>query len=260
MPSETRWSSHRDSFAYFVQQSGVCGDTLLPYWATICQIARAQLPPGDPTRRTLENAGVLKNCEDLLRVFDPVANALNAMQRNTTTLGEAIELWLELVQKVPKEIGGRDEIIQRSKQALECPFFLLANILDPRFTGSRLSPEQIDKARQFTEEEGPEVASALNSYLARSTPFRPSMFQPNADPVAWWHAGQLSGFPIELSSLALRLSGCLASTASLERNFSTMGFVYGQKRTSLGVEKAGKLTFLFRALNPSPSVVDSDSE
>ncbi len=171
MPSETRWSSHRDSFAYFVQQSGVCGDTLLPYWATIYQIARAQLPLGDPTRQTLENAGVLKNCEDLLRVFDPVANALNAMQRNTTTLGEAIELWLELVQKVPKEIGGRDEIIQRSKQALECPFFLLANILDPRFTSSRLSPEQIDKARQFTEEEGPEVASALNSYLARSTPF-----------------------------------------------------------------------------------------
>eukprot|EP00667_Euglena_gracilis_P024919 EG_transcript_28910 len=43
----------------------------------------------------------------------------------------------------------------------------------------------------------------------------------------------------------------LASTANLERNLSTMGHVYGQRQTNLGIEKAGKLTFLFRALNPS---------
>ena len=158
-------------------------------------------------------------------------------------------------------MGGRDEIIQRSKQALECPFFLLANVLDPRFGGAHLSSEQVDKARRFSEEEGPEVALALNLYLARANPFREGMFHRNADPVAWWLAGQKSGFPQELCSLALRLCGCLASTASLERNFSTMGFVYGQKRTSLGIEKAGKLTFLFRSLNSSaPSLCDSDSE
>ena len=145
---------------------------------------------------------------------------------------------------------------------MECPFFLLANVLDPRFAGARLSPDQVDKARQFAEEEGPETALALNSYLARVHPFRDAMLHPNADLVAWWHAGQKSGFPPELCSLALRLSGCLASTASLDRNFSTMGFVYGQKRTSLGVRKAGKLTFLFRSLNSSsaPSNSDSDSE
>ena len=203
----------------------------------------------------------MKNCEDLLRIFHPIACALNKMQRNTTTLGEAVEIWIELLGNIPKEVGGRDEVVQRSKQALDCPFFLLANVLDPRFTGSRLSPEQIDKARKFTEEEGPEVALALNLYLARAPPFRESMFHPNADPVPWWHVGKLSGFPSELCCLALRLSGCGASTASLERNFSTMNFVYGQKRTSLGVEKAGKLTFLFRALNPSASpACDSDSD
>lgn len=237
-------------------------DTLLAHWAIICQIARAQLPPGDQTRRNLESAGVLKNCEDLLCLFDPVANALNSMQRNTTTLGQAVELWIDLIEKIPRNLGGRDDVIQRSKQALECPFFLLANALDPRFAGARLTPEQLDKARQFSEEEGPEVAQALNLYLARANPFRQGMFHPNADPVAWWHAGQMSGFPPALCSLAIRLSCCLASTASLERNFSTLGFVYGQKRTLLGVEKAGKLTFLFRALNSAdaPLTTDSDSE
>jgi len=235
-------------------------NTHLAHWATLCQIARAQLPPGDHTRRTLENAGVLKNCEDLLRVFDPVANALNVMQKNSTTLGEAIEGWLDLLEKVPRDIGGREAVVQRSKQALECPFFLLANVLDPRFAGARLTPTQLDHARQFCEDEGPEIALALNLYLARAPPFREVMFQPNANPVAFWQAGQLSGFPEGLCSLALRLCSCIASTAPLERNFSTMSHVYGQKRNALGAEKAGKLTFLFRSLNSAQSSADLDSD
>ena len=256
MPCETRWCSHRDVFEYFVMQSGVCGNTHLAHWAKLCQLARANLPPGDNTRRLAENPGILKNCEDLLRVF--VAKALNSMQRNTTTLGEAVELWVGLLEKVPKDAGGREIVVQRGKQAMECPFFLLANVLDPRFSGAHLSPTQLDLARQFAEEEDPEVALALNLYLARSPPFREAMFHPKADPIAFWHAGQLSGFPQELCSLALRLCGCVASTAPLERSFSTMSHIYGQKRNKLGAEKAGKLTFLFRSLNSAQSTDPSD--
>ena len=82
------------------QECATC--TLLAHWANICQIARALLPPGDQTRRTMESPGVLKNCEDLLRIFDPIACALNKMQRNTTTLGEAVEIWIELLGNIPK--------------------------------------------------------------------------------------------------------------------------------------------------------------
>ena len=124
-----------------------------------------------------------------------------------------------------------------------------------------MSPRQIDMARQFAEEEGREVALGLNLYLSRTTPFRPALFDPKANPIAWWQAGLLSGFPLPLTQLALRLCSCLASSANIERLFSTMGHVYGRRRTNLGVEKAGKLTFLFRALNASlPSDSDSDSD
>ena len=38
-----------------------------------------------------------------------------------------------------------------------------------------------------------------------------------------------------------------------------MGNVFGTRRTQLGVEKAGKLTFLYRSLNaPCDSVADAD--
>ena len=140
-------------------------------------------------------------------------------------------------------------MVQRSKQALECSFFLLANVLDPRYNGKKLTPRQLDLARQFAEEEGSDVASALNLYLTKSGPFRPSLFEQKGDPTAWWLAGKMSGFPVPLTNVALRLCGCLSSTANLERIFSTMGHVYGRRRTHLSIEKAGKLTFLFRSLN-----------
>jgi len=198
-----------------------------------------------------------KNCEDLLRVFNPVANALNRMQRNTTS--EAVEVWINLLEKVTREVGGREAVIQRSKQALKCQFFLLANVLCPRFAGTCLTPSQLDKARQFSEEEGPEVALALKLYLARAPPFRQVMFQPNADPKAFWHAGQLSGFPAELCSLALRLCGCRINSPFGTR--ATMSHVYGQERNALGAE-ACKLTFLFRSLNSAQvsDKLDSDTD
>jgi hypothetical protein len=201
---------------------------------------------------------VLNGSIDLLSVLDPVVATLNLMQRSDTTLSQVVEWWIELLQRVPRNAGGYNLVVQRSKQALECPFFLLANVLDPRYNGKKLSPAQLDQARQFAEEEGSDVAAALNLYLTKSVPFRPTLFEQNGDPTAWWLAGRMTGFPVCLTNVALRLCNCLSSTANLERIFSTMGHVYGRRRTQLSIEKAGKLTFLFRSLNEGNSADLSD--
>jgi hypothetical protein len=181
------------------------------------KVARAFLPPGDLTRRNLENSSITRGFQDLLAVFDPLSQALDLMQRQTTTLAEAVEIWVELLQRIPQNAGGYSLVVEHSKQALECLFFLLANILDHRFAGVHLTPEQVDKAREFCEEDGSEVAAALNLYLARSGPFRPKLFQQaSVAPETWWGAGKVSGFPESLVSVALRLNGCLASTSNLE--------------------------------------------
>ena len=187
------------------------------------QIARAKLPPGDPTRLHLQNSAISSACSDLLQVFDPVDHALDAMQKSNCTLSESVEIWLKLRQKVPKFAGGYNLVHERSLQALECPFFLLANVLDHRYAGKNLSPEEVSKAREFASSLGPEVGTALTLYLARTSPFAEALFADTGDPNSWWRAGQVSGFPEPLVSVALRLCACLASSANLERNFSTMG-------------------------------------
>ena len=47
---------------------------------------------------------------------------------------------------------------------------------------------------------------------------------------------------------ALQLMGAPASSASIERVFSTFGLVHSKLRNRLGVERASKLVFCYRML------------
>ena len=49
--------------------------------------------------------------------------------------------------------------------------------------------------------------------------------------------------------MASQLLSCEATSASIERFFSTLRITYGLLRTQFGVEKAGKLAFCYRWLN-----------
>jgi hypothetical protein len=173
----------------------------------------------------LQNNAILQSCSDLLSMFDPIAHALNLTQKKCCTLAESVDIWIELTKNVPKKSGALEAVMNRSKQALECPFFLLANVLDHRFSGKQLSASQIRVARDFADTLGPEIGTALTSYLARTDPFSEALFAQTGDPAPWWQAGRLSGFPQALSAVAMRLCACIASSATLERNFSTMGLI-----------------------------------
>ena len=50
-------------------------------------------------------------------------------------------------------------------------------------------------------------------------------------------------------NLAVAIVGGASSSGGLERHFSSLGFSYGTLRAQLGIEKAGKLAFLYRELN-----------
>ena len=88
---------------------------------------------------------------------------------------------------------------------------------------------------------------AITSYLANTHPYNARGLAQNSPD--WWTAGRRFGFHTELCDIAEELTSCVCNSAGLERVFSTMRAVYGELRTNLGVEKAGKLSFLHRALH-----------
>ena len=98
------------------------------------------------------------------------------------------------------------------------------------------------------------VMPSLQLYLAEERPFLPNVFEQQSSSYTWWAAGPQSGFPLDLAELAVCLAACEATTceattASLERLFSTLRHMYGDLRTNLGAEKAGKMALTFRFLN-----------
>ena len=113
---------------------------------------------------------------------------------------------------------------------------------------------------------GSEMAMAISEYLAHVGPFHEFLFhqacfpvkkacfyfshcaQTELAPITWWKTGLRLGFPPRLASLAMQLISCTASSAQVERAFSTLGFIYGDHRQNLGSEKAKKLAVVFSAL------------
>ena len=67
-----------------------------------------------------------------------------------------------------------------------------------------------------------------------------------------WHV-KITSFVTDNASnvaeIALSIVSAVPASAGLERHFSTLGLTYGKLRTQLGVEKAGKLAFLYKQLN-----------
>ena len=90
LPCETRWCSARDTLEYYDKN-----------WTHLADIATNLLRVGDPHRTILENMQIRRATIDLFTMLDPVGKALNQMQEAGTNLATAVEIWLDLIKKVP---------------------------------------------------------------------------------------------------------------------------------------------------------------
>ena len=83
-------------------------------------------------------------------------------------------------------------------------------------------------------------------------PFGKHMFKEsatdNVSPLVWWECIAKSINPKTLN-LVEQLHTAIASSAGLERLFSTFGLVHSKIRNRLGVEKSAKLVAVFKTLN-----------
>ena len=68
------------------------------------------------------------------------------------------------------------------------------------------------------------------------------------DPLTWWKS-QASLLDENILSLVEQLHTARASTAGIERIFSTFGFVHSKIRNRLQTDKAAKLVFMYKLFN-----------
>ena len=240
LPVETRWNSLTDTLKYFVD-----------HWSTLVVVINTIMKPTDPIYRSMEDVQLKRTASELLEIFNPLSTSLDTAQSDSSTLSECLELWFNLRMKVPEQFA--QEMSHRyNKAVLDTPVMLAANLLDHRYVGQNLDSQENAKALAYLKEINESIIPEVMKYISKVPPYSQHYFEgtfKDADPVSWWTSGLRLGFDKTLSDIAVSLVSCTSSSGGIERCFSTLGATYGKLRTSMGVEKAGKLAFLYRQLN-----------
>ncbi|XP_045463819.1 uncharacterized protein LOC123673377 [Harmonia axyridis] len=176
-------------------------------------------------------------------------------------IGEATEIWLELLEAFETEqangefacsVSYTNKVKERMEMALT-PAHFLANLLDHRFRGNKLSQEQIETGMEYVETYHPEALPIIINYQAKCAPFKPYLFSEylikndKVKPLAWWCS--IKNINTTALELAQQLHSAIASSANIERLFSSYGLVHSKLRNRLGNAKAAKLVSIFKELN-----------
>ena len=174
--------------------------------------------------------------------------ALNTLQGDNIFLGDCFEQWLQLYDACPDHF--KHFVAQRRDRYLT-PVFLAAYLLDHRYEGRKLDPEDTKLALSYIKSIGANAMANVAMYMNREEPYLQECFDDfrSVAPASWWKMGKRLGFDDSLVQVAMGLVPRVPNSAGLERCFSAAGKTYGKLRTQMDVEKCGKLAFLYREMN-----------
>jgi hypothetical protein len=119
----------------------------------------------------VQNLNLKSNVEKYLFKLQKISNALDKVQNETCTIGEAAEIWLDLLQSVEKEDFTTFEIDcfkTRFNMAMT-PYHYLANLLDHRYRGQKLKQKQLEEALEYAAAYHPEAMRFIILYQAESS-------------------------------------------------------------------------------------------
>ena len=242
IPCEVRWNSVNDCLQAYVNN-----------WATLVKVVETHREEIDSNicNQVLDITLKHKAMEYLSRM-KPIAIALDKLQRDKCHLSDAVVIWKEL-QETFENMPLPDYMNFETRiSAALTPAHLLAYILDPRYYGHpHLTREEFKTAINFLRDHNQSAHPSVLKYLAMESPYESYMLSPDilkdVDPLTWW-ISQKFHLDEHIISLVEQLHTARASTAGIERIFSTFGYVHSKTRNRLNTAKAAKLVFFVQVI------------
>lgn len=200
------------------------------------------------------NVNFKNNCEDNLRIFNPIACALDKIQSNKCKIADVVIIWKELRLQMANILNEKKlkMVDKRYTMAMNPCHFALVLLLPMYSHNSKydlLTENEKKLGMEYIFENFSLAFSDLmKKYEALEFPFSPAIISASSNLTSfqWWKSFQ-SIYPDKIGKLdylnLLKLTTAVASSAGVERIFSAFGLVHTKLRNRLGVQKAAKLTF-----------------
>ena len=240
LAGDTRWNSQLDMIQNFLNNRCIYQQIVQE------QLSNEDFSFDNNIINTINDFNLAKNAMDLREQLLPIGIALDTCQGDSTHIADACHFWLEIDGN--KDLNHQ-KTEKRVKQALT-DAHLAAYLLHPQFRGEHLTVEQREKATKWICEKSPDFINTLIAFQAKSSPFPESFFATTTvKPVNWWKAALGCGADPAFCTLAVRLMSAPASSASIERIFSSFGLIHNKLRNRLGPRKAADLLLCYRMLN-----------
>ena len=248
LPGETRWGSQRRAVESFIKNR--------PFMISIVQ------NHSDEFKQNIINKvmdiNLFKNAKDLLDQLKPINIALDKMQADDCVIADSCDIYLKLREEESLKPHA-EKVEKRFKEAIT-PAHFAAHLLHPIYQGRGQSPEHKESAKSWLASRDPTFVPLAMAFQAKAKPFDlPSFFTKEAtegvDVIAWWTALNASAeLPPKFFALMKQLHGASASSASMERVFSTFGLNQTKLRNGLCTEKLSKLAFCHQMLRKAYQV------
>ncbi|XP_073405851.1 uncharacterized protein [Dendrobates tinctorius] len=255
LPQDVRWNSMVDCFEQYIKN--------WPILMTLCEENRDKID-GTVMAKIL-NIGLKRNVEHMLSFLKPISQALNKIQKNSCFIADVVEIWKELSEHLKTELHmdriKLQAVNKRIGQALT-PAHFLANIVNIQYQGQNLSAEEEELAMTWVSSNHPSLMPTIINFRAKGEPFKKYMFAEDilrkVTPVNWWKS--LKRLDLETVQVMISLLTAVASSAGVERIFSSFGLIHSKLRNRLGPNKAGKLVFLFQIMNRNKEEDDDEDD
>ena len=240
LPGDTRWKSQEIALVTYLTNRRFFIQLIQDHGEDIDQSIAKKIMDNDLYRKI----------KDLAEVLRPVTVAIDKAQRDTTCLADATEIFLGLLNN-PVLTPYKAKVQKRFDDAI-LPCHLAAYMLHPKYAGENLSTAQIEVAKGWLIERNESFLVPAISFQAQAEPFPASFFRAEArglKPTTWWKGvAACTDLPQGFLALMNDLHTACASSASLERIFSSFGLVHTKLRNKLGIAKAQKLVYCYRML------------
>lgn len=244
LPQDVRWNTLSDTIQCYLDN-----------WHILYKVCDENRTACNTTIYSkVKDTDMKTTAKEYLVKLKKISITLDKVQADGCTLSEATHLWLELKRFFELEVCN-DSMIEKVQKRFDMAvteYHLLAYILDPKYRGINMNSDQMDFTLDFINLYHQEIMPEIITYQAEAYPFRDYLFKEQTvsqvQTLTWWLSLK-KNISSEMLSLVTKLFTASASSAGVERIFSSYGLVHSKLRNRLGIEKSSKLVSIFKSLN-----------